>query len=189
MNVERRTMSQPTQNNPVRNIEPTAFSTFHTTLVIGCHCQHKRPNNKLAINTKVLRSTDWDTIFVHHFLKPGRAITLCWIAKRPRNTAFISRAWAKGPSTPESIDFGTSMLPTKPLHIRALPKKQNMQWHRTKRKLFYPLHLPPFWFMNIHFIIFFLIPIWVKLVFWFWQNHLFEFGRNKRRSVNHWLQM
>jgi len=45
----------------------------------------------------VLRSTVRGTIRVHPALKPGRAITLCWTAKRARSAASIARACEIGP--------------------------------------------------------------------------------------------
>ena len=56
---------------------PAEASTVHTTLVMGCHFQNRSRSSRLEIKTKVLRSTDFGTIFVHQPLKAGRAITLC----------------------------------------------------------------------------------------------------------------
>jgi len=47
------------------------------------------------------------TNFVHHFLKPCLAITLCWMAKRPNKTALVNKAWVNETCGAESIDFGT----------------------------------------------------------------------------------
>ena len=51
---------------------------------------------------------------VHQRLNAGRAITLCCTAKSPSSTALITIAVVREPVAPESMDFGTMKLPTKP---------------------------------------------------------------------------
>ena len=50
---------------------------------------------------------------VHHFLKAGRAMTLCWIANAQSKFASIRLACASPLSDPTSIVFGTIKLPMK----------------------------------------------------------------------------
>jgi ApbE superfamily uncharacterized protein (UPF0280 family) len=48
-------------------------------------------------------------------LNPGRAMTLCCTANSPRSTRLMASASGKAALGPESIVFGTTILPTKPI--------------------------------------------------------------------------
>jgi len=92
-----------------------ACSTFQTTPGIGRHCQYMRINAAHVNSTNVLRSTGLGTIRVHQRLKPGRAMIMCWTAKRPSSSALTSSAVPRGPTGPLLIVFGTTASATKPM--------------------------------------------------------------------------
>ena len=61
------------------------------------------------------RSVEGGTNRVHQRLKPCRAITLCCTANKPSSMVLMSMLSISGPAAPESIDFGTTRLLTKPI--------------------------------------------------------------------------
>jgi hypothetical protein len=63
----------------------------------------------------VLRSIDFGTKRVHHRLNPGRAMTLCWIAKTDMSSRSIMIAWSAGPGAPLLIVLGTTNPDTNPI--------------------------------------------------------------------------
>lgn len=70
---------------------------------------------RLANRTKVLRSTGLGTILVHQFLKPCLAMMLCCMAKSPSSAELIKMEATGEPGLPESMDLGTTKLPTNPI--------------------------------------------------------------------------
>jgi hypothetical protein len=50
-------------------------------------------------------------------------MTLCWTANRPSNSRSTANASASGTGGPESMDFGTTRLPTNPMAYRKVPRK------------------------------------------------------------------
>ena len=91
------------------------FCTVQTGSGIGRHCQYSSNSARLENNTNVLRSVDGGTNRVQQRLKPCRAITLCCTANKPSSMVLMSALSISGPGIPESIDFGTTQLPTKPI--------------------------------------------------------------------------
>ena len=72
------------------------------------------------------------TIVVHHCLNPGRAMMLCGIPNRASKRMLTISACPKGPTAPESIDFGTITLPRKPtIYINT---NRNSTWETTPYK-------------------------------------------------------
>ncbi len=52
---------------------------------------------------------------VRQRLKPCHTITLCCTANKLGSMVLIGMLSISGPATPESIDFGTTKLPTNPI--------------------------------------------------------------------------
>ena len=50
-------------------------------------------------------------------------MTLCWTANRPSSSTFTATAPPTGPAAPESMDLGTTRLPTNPMAYRNVPRK------------------------------------------------------------------
>lgn len=71
----------------------------------------------------MLRSMLGETSLVQAALNAGRAITLCWMANAPSSSKSMTTAVTRLLSTPESIDFGTMKLPTKPTAYRKEKRK------------------------------------------------------------------
>jgi hypothetical protein len=92
-----------------------AFSTCQMMPGIGRHCQNVRIRIRLASKTYVLRSIGSGITFVQASLNHGRAMTECCSANIASTDILINSDMPKSPSAPESIDFGTSRLPTKPI--------------------------------------------------------------------------
>src|SRR4029079_19678422 len=114
MNVLMKTSTQPNNPRYRRNAAIVGSLTSHTTPGIGRHCQNTSASSRLASSTEVLRSTDFGTIVVHHFLNCGRAITLCCSANIVISTRLMTMDSTRGPAEPESIVFGTTSPLTKP---------------------------------------------------------------------------
>jgi hypothetical protein len=49
-------------------------------------------------------------------------MTLCWVANRPSSSTFTTTASPTGTTAPESMDVGTTRLPTKPMAYKNVPK-------------------------------------------------------------------
>ena len=94
--------------------DSVGLSTFQIAPPIGCHRINMPINNMHVINTKVDRSISTGTNFVHHFLKAGRAITLCWIPKIPRSKALRRIGNFTGKRAGLLMCFGTMSSVTKP---------------------------------------------------------------------------
>jgi len=93
----------------------TGFSTVQIGSGIGRHCQYSSNSARLENSTNVLRSVEGGTNRVHQRLKPCRAITLCCTANNTSSMVLMSMLSISGPAAPESIDFGTTRLLTKPI--------------------------------------------------------------------------
>src|SRR6266704_1789888 len=115
MQVQKNSKPQPKKEIASRAVAMTGFSTIQIGVGIGRHCQYSSNNARLENNTNVLRSVDGGTNRVHQRLKPCRAITLCCTANKPSSMVLMSALSISGPGIPESIDFGTTQLPTKPI--------------------------------------------------------------------------
>src|SRR5713226_9769329 len=109
------TNSKPQPNKEVasRTVAMTGSCTVQTGSGIGRHCQYSNSNARLENSTNVLRSMEGGTNCVHQRLNPCRAITLCCTANSPSSMVLMSTLSISGPAMPESIDFGTTRLPTK----------------------------------------------------------------------------
>src|SRR6266851_5904590 len=111
------TTSRPQPNKEIasRAVAMVGFLTIQIGSGIGRHCQYSSSSARLENSTNVLRSIEDGTNCVHQRLKPCRAITLCCTANRPSSMVLTSTLSINGPAVPESIDFGTTQLPTKPI--------------------------------------------------------------------------
>src|SRR5262249_20191339 len=117
-NVLMNCTAQPIQKTAFNSPLPNPPRTFHTTAVIGGHCQNSNSNARLVTTTYVLRSTARGTIVVHQRLNEDRAITLCCAANTASSSRLITIASSSGALAPTSIDFDTAMLPTNAMAYR-----------------------------------------------------------------------
>src|SRR5690242_19443939 len=112
-------MPQPIQNRPVNTAAIVGSFSDQITSLIGRHCQNNRIRTRLDSRTYVLRSIAVGTNCVHQRLNAGRAMRLCWMANNPNKMESIINASADNVAAdPLSMDFGTTMLPTKPIEYR-----------------------------------------------------------------------
>src|SRR5882757_5061402 len=106
---------QPNKEVASRAVATAGFCTVQIGAGSGRHCQYSSSSARLENSTNVLRSIEGGTKRVHQLLNPCRAITLCCTANRPSSMTLMSTLSISGPVVPESIDFGTTQLPTKPM--------------------------------------------------------------------------
>ena len=89
--------------------------TSHTMPPMG------RQNTKIATRTNtvaktnVLRSAAGGMNCVHHRLKAGRAMMLCWTPKSAMSERSTASACQNGTAGPTSMLRGTKKFPTKPM--------------------------------------------------------------------------
>ena len=79
------------------------MSTDQISVGNGRHCHMSRASAPVAASTNVVRSTDRGTARVHNRLKPGRAMTLCWVAKTASSVA-LNRGVAIDSARPSRTD-------------------------------------------------------------------------------------
>src|SRR5690348_839790 len=91
-NVLLRTISDLKADSPYSNHHAQPRPTSQITPGSGRHSQYSRTSARLLVSTYVLRSTDGLIQPVNHFLKPRRAMPLCWTAKMPSRIASITTA-------------------------------------------------------------------------------------------------
>ena len=72
-------------------------SIVQIAMGMGRHCQKSRISTRLVASTNVLRSTGCGTNLVHHRLKVGRAMMLCWIPKAAIKQEIDHQGQAEGP--------------------------------------------------------------------------------------------
>ena len=115
MKLERTTAIQPSSEMPIKIFAAIGFCTCQITPSIGRHCQISTHMMISAMKTKVLRSSGFGMNCVHHCLKAGRAMMVCWTPKMRINRKSTRTAVPTGPTGPESTDLGIGKWPRNPI--------------------------------------------------------------------------